>query len=514
MTVQQEQSYITHVYSGPGDYPFHFTIHNVNNLKVTHLSEVGSPHELVLNSDYTLTFDSSNSTGVVHSVYTATSGSLDIRRVLPIEQLVDYVNNSVFNVEILERSLDYLTMITQDAMREVLIGAVSTNWRGDWVSGVDYNPKDVVVAPNNNWYTATVLHTAGDFDTDLAGGKWRLVADISVIESYKDQANTSANNAATSESNAAASESGAAASAILAQQAIADGHSIAAGNGIDITVSGSNPIVETISATNIISSDLTLYLSPTGNDTTGDGSHASPWFSINRAMDYLKDKILSAYVTIYVNDGFYNFTETQVVSHPYADKITILGSNQNLNATMVFASGGTWDICLHINNCNGLKIKNFLVGSTDYSKGIALEIDNSIVTVGAIGAQSAMEGLRCKNSYLESISGTSIVTLGQTLYGLHFISSTAVLHTVNCSDPTDNMNFGVTVEKGSALTVVTDATVYDCKDHAFQAHTSSRIMLTGTLSLGNNANDSTPVRTTGANTAPNFGNFGSFIMSV
>ena len=78
-----------------------------------------------------------------------------------------------------------------------------------------------------------------------------------------------------------------------------------------------------------IANNLTLYISTTGNDTTGDGTEALPWYSINTAFDWLHDKYIAhgKTVTIQLDDGSYNYTETQICNHPNGSRIIITGKN-------------------------------------------------------------------------------------------------------------------------------------------------------------------------------------------
>lgn len=43
----------------------------------------------------------------------------------------------------------------------------------------------------------------------------------------------------------------------------------------------------------VVTEDLTLYISPTGNDTTGDGTQGKPFFSLNRCCEYVNSRIMS-----------------------------------------------------------------------------------------------------------------------------------------------------------------------------------------------------------------------------
>ena len=51
------------------------------------------------------------------------------------------------------------------------------------------------------------------------------------------------------------------------------------------------------------------YISPTGNDTTGTGSYASPYRSLNKVWSYA-----SAGDTVYLLTGTYYFSVNQILS--------------------------------------------------------------------------------------------------------------------------------------------------------------------------------------------------------
>lgn len=54
--------------------------------------------------------------------------------------------------------------------------------------------------------------------------------------------------------------------------------------------------------------DNTYYISPSGNDTTGDGSIGNPWLSLNKAWQYVV-----AGDTVYMRGGTYAYTTQQVM---------------------------------------------------------------------------------------------------------------------------------------------------------------------------------------------------------
>lgn len=82
-----------------------------------------------------------------------------------------------------------------------------------------------------------------------------------------------------------------------------------------------------------ISSDTTLYVATYGNDTTGQGTSGSPWATIPKALDYLKDKWINddVTVTIQLTYGTFTYTSPIVIDHPCGSRILIRGADKNVN---------------------------------------------------------------------------------------------------------------------------------------------------------------------------------------
>jgi len=106
-----------------------------------------------------------------------------------------------------------------------------------------------------------------------------------------------------------------------------------------------------------------LYVSPSGNDATGDGSLSKPWKTISMARDAVRDKIangLASDVTIYLGAGVYELDETLELdvrdSAPAGRTITyaskdgagaaILKSSSLItnNAGWIYFTNGIWRI--------------------------------------------------------------------------------------------------------------------------------------------------------------------------
>ena len=76
---------------------------------------------------------------------------------------------------------------------------------------------------------------------------------------------------------------------------------------------------------NAITTATTLYVKTTGNDTTGDGSSATPWATIDKAMAYLSERTLTAEVIIDIEEGSYPTTSILTLKHPQGGNISIKG---------------------------------------------------------------------------------------------------------------------------------------------------------------------------------------------
>lgn len=103
---------------------------------------------------------------------------------------------------------------------------------------------------------------------------------------------------------------------------------------------------------NLISTSTTLYCDPIGNDETGDGSEEDPWYSLSKAMDYLRTKRLASNILIIIKNGHYNYTQDVNLSHVDGGYITIRGETQNtveLTGNVTYVSGDPLERVYQIN---------------------------------------------------------------------------------------------------------------------------------------------------------------------
>ena len=169
-------------YVGPKDYDFDFRVFEGLDVVVYYTNILGVTRTLVLNSEYTVTV-TGDTGGICHLTLTETDGYIDIRRIMPLVQSTDYVNNNAFDMEILEMDFDKVMMILQQMDVIARIGFGTTNWLGDWQPLTSYTLKDLIKAPSGNVYTCVLEHTSSnDFNADLSSGTWSLVIDVDTLQ--------------------------------------------------------------------------------------------------------------------------------------------------------------------------------------------------------------------------------------------------------------------------------------------------------------------------------------------
>lgn len=116
-----------------------------------------------------------------------------------------------------------------------------------------------------------------------------------------------------------------------------------------------------------ISANKTLYISPSGNDTTGSGTVGAPWATLSKALTYLSDKIISgnATVTIELADGVYNHTTDTIFNHDNGDRIFINGKNTYSKSlsSIISSTGstGAWSIVLQLDTVTNISINDYVI---------------------------------------------------------------------------------------------------------------------------------------------------------
>jgi microcystin-dependent protein len=182
MTVESTTSSASFLYTGPGAYSYAFKAYLNSDIVVEYISSTGVFSTLTESTHYTLVRDVDDVGGTVTTSYAPTTGTLRISRVLPFTQNVDLENQGPLDMDSLEKALDRNVMLLQQMNSTISGDVTASEWLGLWVTGTAYGIRDIVQAPDGNWYTCLTAHTAAaSFSTDLSAGYWLLVIDVSSV---------------------------------------------------------------------------------------------------------------------------------------------------------------------------------------------------------------------------------------------------------------------------------------------------------------------------------------------
>jgi len=249
----------------------------------------------------------------------------------------------------------------------------------------------------------------------------------------------------------------------------------------------------------VITSNTTLYIATTGNDTTGDGTSGTPWYSLEKVFDYLKNKWINTdvIVTVSVGSGTYTGLSEVVINHPCANRIEIIAPSTT--PTLTF-------------NANGITVD-----------GVSLRLIENIDIYGP----SSDIGLYVKNNGSVNTYDFGVSHFANCVY---LYSDSSLIHSTS-SMVIDNCSYGIQVEKGSyavtpgaALTTVTygfysgdsseikaySGTVTTASAVGFYATRDSFIDASST-SCTSCATSYDPAITSAESGTPTFDNWGSWI---
>lgn len=157
--------------------------------------------------------------------------------------------------------------------------------------------------------------------------------------------------------------------------------------------SGSKFAIESASWPLALTTNETIYVRTTGNDTTGNGSSGSPFLTLERTIEYLGGLYIGDY-TIIVDIGEGVFTEAGTLSfqHPFGSQVTFQGVSEQITSqdTNSISASGT---SLGYNNLYR------------YDVTFILPVGKSVSVGDYIGVTAVSGG-----------------TLPKALYGMHYVS--------------------------------------------------------------------------------------------
>jgi len=125
---------------------------------------------------------------------------------------------------------------------------------------------------------------------------------------------------------------------------------------------GGNPL------NGVINTAVSLYVTTTGSDSSGDGSVGNPWASIAKAMSYLQNFSItpSGAVTIHVSAGNYTGLASINLQHQNGDRIAIAGAtpgSTTVSSVTTFGapSSGISSVTLVVASAGTIAVNDYLL---------------------------------------------------------------------------------------------------------------------------------------------------------
>lgn len=152
----------------------------------------------------------------------------------------------------------------------------------------------------------------------------------------------------------------------------------------------------------VLSADITIYVSTSGNDTSGTGTAANPYKTINKAVSTVPKNLGGHDATIHVAGGTYNET---VTAHHFGNG-------------RILMNNGTAGTSVTVTGINLLNAHYFQVGrNIDLSVGTAgIVVDNNslFISAGDISITGAATGVIVNNNAHFNNSGSLVVNNATT----------------------------------------------------------------------------------------------------
>lgn len=155
----------------------------------------------------------------------------------------------------------------------------------------------------------------------------------------------------------------------------------------------------------VIPSDVTLYVSPLGSDTAGDGTINNPWATPHRAIEYLNQYWISpdATVKIFAKAGRYSLSSKGAleIKHPCGANIAIEGEGSK-KVVFDWSDNSNYNGILVQNGCNLGHLNGIrLTGDGEHGRGM-MAYGQSVISCGRdVEVDHFYDGIVAKdNSYV------------------------------------------------------------------------------------------------------------------
>ena len=189
---------------------------------------------------------------------------------------------------------------------------------------------------------------------------------------------------------------------------------------------GSSQEVETLRNTTVsrISANNDIYISPTGNDTTGDGTTTNPYATLRKAFDSIQGKRIDSgiEVNMILKDGEYtvdeNFGPALVLEDTFTDPMLPDGGSGGANTALINLSYQTHpDIDRIV-----IRGENYAARSINDINGQSLIVDGATLSYNhVVGITTASGASAAEDDFQFSLS--LAFEDGDTLSGLGITGS-------------------------------------------------------------------------------------------
>ena len=188
-----------------------------------------------------------------------------------------------------------------------------------------------------------------------------------------------------------------------------------------------NPFECTISegkaTVNYDHSPIDLWVSPTGDDTTGDGSENNPFLTLKQALDYGISNSID--ITVHMKNGVYNETGDYDLSYSNVAKITIIG--ETYGNTIIDALGSHGFFTAGVNTELLFRNLKFVNGTGSSSRSFNvryLTMENcSVINSQKFYAQNSPSHIVFKN--VTWINSSNLMMYNPEIYDSHFENITS-----------------------------------------------------------------------------------------
>lgn len=255
-----------------------------------------------------------------------------------------------------------------------------------------------------------------------------------------------------------------------------------------------------------ITTDTTIYLATTGNDTTGDGTVTTPWYSLGKAFDYLADKYIlpSATVTISIAAGTYTGYDPVIVDHPCSRNIMITGQGSSSTSLTFLVDGITCNNGPV--NITGVK----LIGSsaTSYTAFVA---NNCNATLSDIAVSTFSIGVHAEYSNVSMVGGSGSPVIFNCTKGIWGDKSSYIYNEVSVDNEELAASVGVSASGSTTIDLSTTMGISSFTSYGITVGTNSYVDASGVSFSKTSGEDMNLTATTSYDASPTFENGGSWI---